>query len=48
MVDKKIIKEIRSAIKANDSNSKRPKRFLGFFVEYKIDGIEQSPIYHYN
>ena len=24
------------------------KRPLGFFVEYKIDGIEQSPIYHYN
>lgn len=33
MVDKEIIKEIRSAIKTNDSNSKRPKRFL---VEYKI------------
>lgn len=33
MVDKEIIKEIRSAIKANDLNNKRPKRFL---VEYKI------------
>ena len=29
----------------SDKSTKRP---LGFFVEYKIDGIEQSPIYHYN
>lgn len=29
----------------SDKSTKRP---LGFFVNYKIDGIEQSPIYHYN
>ena len=29
----------------SDKSTKRP---LVFFVEYKIDGIEQIPIYHYN
>ena len=41
-------KKIEVDIKSIYDSDKSTKRPLGFFVEYKIDGIEQSPIYHYN
>ena len=41
-------KKIEADIKIIYDSDKSTKRPLGFFVEYKIDGIEQSPIYHYN
>ena len=41
-------KKVEVDIQIIYDSGKSTKRPLGFFVEYKIDGIEQSPIYHYN
>ena len=41
-------KKIEADIQIIYDSDKSTKRPLVFFVEYKIDGIEQSPIYHYN
>ncbi len=47
MVDKEIIKEIRSAIKANDLNNKRPKRFEVKSIIVDKKGIQEIKKYKF-